>query len=59
MNGKNQLEVRNVDVVRRRAATVILQEGIEAGDRIVVSRIPMPIPGMLLRTAKNEAEAVS
>lgn len=59
MNGKDQLEVRKVDVVRRRAATVIVQDGIEPGDRIVVSRIPMPIPGMLLRTVENETEGVS
>lgn len=43
------LEITPVRVVRRRADTVLIDEGVAAGDRIVTSRLTAPVPGMRLR----------
>jgi RND family efflux transporter MFP subunit len=50
-----RLDVRQVDVVRRESSKVVVSSGVAAGDRIVTSRIPVPIPGMKLRVRENES----
>jgi RND family efflux transporter MFP subunit len=56
MNEKDQLEVREATVAWRRTDSVLIQDGIKPGEEVVVSRIPTPIPGMLLRTVSDETE---
>ncbi len=49
MNEDDCLSVREVEIVWRRKDEVLIADEIEPGERIVTSRIPTPIPGMLLR----------
>lgn len=50
MDGEDRLDVRDVTIVWRREDEVLVSEGIGAGERVVVSLLPTPIPGMALRT---------
>jgi RND family efflux transporter MFP subunit len=51
MGEGDALEIRDVDVAWRREESVLLSGGISTGDRVVTSRIPVPVAGMQLRTA--------
>lgn len=44
-----KLEIRRVDVVWRRPDTVLIGEGLAAGDQVVTSTLSTPVPGMKLR----------
>ena len=48
MTPENELEIRAVRVVRERAGTVVVEAGLADGDRVVVSSIADPVPGMPL-----------
>lgn len=47
-NGENRLEMRAVRVAWRQGDRIIVNEGLAPGERVVTSRIPLPIPGMRL-----------
>ncbi|MAD60679.1 MAG: hypothetical protein CMH49_04070 [Myxococcales bacterium] len=44
-----QLEVRQVKILRKRKDSVLIQKSLKSGEILIVSRIPTPVPGMLLR----------
>jgi RND family efflux transporter MFP subunit len=47
--GKNdKLEIREVRTVWRDMNTVLLKEGLQPGDRVIVSDLAAPVPGMAL-----------
>jgi multidrug efflux pump subunit AcrA (membrane-fusion protein) len=46
-----KLEVRQVKILRKRKDSVLIKEGLQRGDLLITSRIPTPVPGMLLRKA--------
>ncbi len=48
MNDDDELEIREVKVLSRRRNDVVVGEGLNAGDRVVVSSVPNPLPGMTL-----------
>jgi RND family efflux transporter MFP subunit len=48
-DSNNLLVRRAVDVVWREKDRVFVRKGIEKGDRIIVSRLANPVPGMALR----------
>ncbi len=52
---ENQLQVRSVEVVWRREDDLLVRDGIQAGDRLITSRLSSILPGMELRVAKDEA----
>ena len=52
-NQDHRLEIRTVRVVFGSAGTVCVTEGLAAGDRMIVTDLPSPVPGMLLRTAET------
>lgn len=56
MNEDDCLSVREVEIVWRRKDEVLVADAIEPGERIVTSRIPTPIPGMLLRANDDGAD---
>lgn len=56
MDANNRLAIRDVQIVHRRENDVLVNAGIETGDAIVTSRIGVPVPGMLLRTAEPAPE---
>ncbi len=49
------LEIRNVDTVWRDARTVLIKEGLQPGDRLIVSDLPTPIAGMPLKLESAES----
>ncbi|HJL19669.1 MAG TPA: efflux RND transporter periplasmic adaptor subunit [Sandaracinaceae bacterium LLY-WYZ-13_1] len=51
----SRLETREVDVVWRREQTVLVR-GLSAQDRLVLSQIPTPVEGTLLRRVEPEDE---
>ena len=48
----NTLKIRDVDVLWRDAQTVLFRDGLEPGDRLIVSELPTPVDGMPLQIAK-------
>ena len=52
MNDENLLEIRDVSIVWSEPEAVLVASGLRARERVVISRIPTPIPNMLLRTAE-------
>ena len=57
LNHKNELEVRIVNIVYRYADYVVVDKGLHAGDKIVTSQIPIPVPGMPLREIDSDEPA--
>ncbi len=52
------LTIRAVEVVLREADHVLVGEGLKAGERVIVSRLAAPLPGMQLRLpAPSDARA--
>ncbi len=54
VNQERQLEVRSVEMVWREEESVYLKQGLKAGDRLILSRLPTAIPGMKLRVQGEE-----
>ena len=52
MNKENRLEIRDVDIQWRSKDSVYVAQGLDTGDRIIISRIHRPISGTLLETMK-------
>lgn len=54
----DRLVFRRVEIARRREHSVLVRSGLEPGDRVVTSKIALPVPGMLLdpRDAREEVE---
>jgi hypothetical protein len=53
MNDRGELEVRQVVISWRKTDTVLVKDDLRPGEQVVVSRIPVPVPGMQLRTVGN------
>ncbi len=45
----SRLVVRDVKIAWRTEKTVLIREGVTAGEEVIVSRLPSAVPGMLLR----------
>ena len=50
MNDQDTLEIRDVEIAWTEPDAVLVTGGLEANERVVTSRIPTPVPNMLLRT---------
>jgi len=55
MDADNRLIVRPVEVAWRRENDVLVRTGIAEGERIILTRIATPIPGMKLRLSEPAA----
>jgi len=51
-----RLEIRPLDVLRTEADRVIVTSGLKAGDRVVISEMPVPVAGMQVSLAASESE---
>lgn len=58
-NDEDQLEIREVTVVRSTPQQVYLRGGVNEGDRVIVTAIQAPLPGMALRVRDAAPEGVS
>jgi RND family efflux transporter MFP subunit len=54
MDGNDKLEIRPVEVAFRARDRVLVSAGLEPEDRLVVSGLAAPVPGILLRTRDME-----
>jgi len=59
MNDDDLLEIRTVQIAWTEPDAVLVTGGLEPNERLVVSRIPTPIPNMLLRTTQNDSAAAA
>lgn len=48
----NRLKIRDVDILWRDAQTVLFRDGLESGDRLIVSELPTPVDGMPVQIAQ-------
>ncbi|MEE8410736.1 MAG: efflux RND transporter periplasmic adaptor subunit [Myxococcota bacterium] len=55
MDDGDTLSIRNVVVAWRRSDTVLIRGGLRPGERVIVSRVPTPLPGMALRAESTPA----
>lgn len=49
---EGKLEIRKVEIAWRREDTVLISTGLEDGDRVVMTNLPAPVPGLKLRLAE-------
>jgi RND family efflux transporter MFP subunit len=59
MDDENRLDVRKIEIAFRGRERVLVTGGIEAGERLVVSPLPGPVPGMALRLEESPGDASS
>lgn len=53
--GENQqLEIRNVRLLQRDEKTVTVDQGINEGDLVIVSALPLALPGILLEVSSDD-----
>ncbi|PKD39828.1 efflux transporter periplasmic adaptor subunit [Methylomonas sp. Kb3] len=45
VNAEQKLEIRAVEILRREAESVVIKSGLQTGERVVVSELPMAIAG--------------
>ena len=53
MNGEDELETRDVSVLFRGKSRAYVENGLQDGDRVVMTNLSAPVEGMLLRTASS------
>jgi RND family efflux transporter MFP subunit len=56
MNEQDLLEIREVQIAWTEPDAVLVTGGLQTNDRVITSRIPTPVPNMLLRTAEPVVE---
>lgn len=55
-NASDHLEIRSVEVIYKNSTTVALSKGIEEGEQIVTSNLPIPVEGMRLQVVGEEGD---
>jgi len=50
-NAEDRLEIRPVEILWSRKDTVVIANGVRAGDRIIINQLPAAIPGLLVKSA--------
>jgi RND family efflux transporter MFP subunit len=57
--GKDErLEIREVRTIWRDITTVLLKKGLQPGDRVIVSDLATPVPGMALKIENNGPQPI-
>ena len=51
-SSKDTLKIREVDVLWRDTHTVLFRDGLEPGDRLIVSELPTPVDGMAVQVTR-------
>jgi RND family efflux transporter MFP subunit len=49
---QDTLKIRNVDILWRDSETVLFRDGLQPGDRLIVSELPTPVDGMPVQIAQ-------
>jgi len=56
MNRRDQLEIVPVDVARTLKKTILIRRGVHQGDRVIISPMEAPVPGMKLKVYKDKKD---
>ncbi len=56
MDANNRLSIRKIDILLRQEKYLLVREGLSDGDRVIISRLGAPLPGMKLRTEDMNPE---
>ena len=54
MSADSKLEIRDVNILWREPAVVLVGEGLKEGDKLIVSQVAAPVAGMTLRLVGSE-----
>ncbi len=54
MNSDSQLDIRNVEMIRREKENVLIRSGLKSGDRLILTQLSGAAPGMKLRPAEEK-----
>jgi len=57
INDENRLEIRTVDVLSTSEDTVLVTDGVEAGEKVVTSTIPAAVDGMEVRAISRAQQS--
>ena len=56
LNGENKLEQRELMVVRQNASHVLASQGVADGEKVILTKVDMPVLGMTLEPAKIDGK---
>ena len=56
LNGENKLEQRELMVARQNANHVFATQGIADGEKVILTKVDMPVPGMTLESTKIDGK---
>ena len=56
LNGENKLELRELMVARQNADYVFATQGVAGGEKVILTKVDMPIPGMTLEAVEVEGQ---
>jgi len=59
INGEERLEIRNVSVVHSTETEAVIGDGVQPNDRVIISSIRNPIPGMSLTPLTETVSALA
>ncbi len=57
VNEDNQLEFRTLEIVRSTAGMVYVKSGVEDGERVIMTKLELPVEGMSLKVVEDEPES--
>ncbi|OAH99030.1 efflux RND transporter periplasmic adaptor subunit [Methylomonas methanica] len=57
VDAEQRLDIRQLQVLRHDAERVIVKAGLNPGDRVVVSELPVPVAGMKVNAVEAQPEA--
>lgn len=56
VDGNDRIEIREVEVLRSERDSVVIGDGLEAGEEVVVSPLTTVVDGMAVRTVRDEED---
>lgn len=56
VNAEQRLEIRQLEVLRQEAERIVIKAGLNPGDRVVVSEMPVPVAGMKVNAVEAPRE---
>ena len=54
VNAEDRLEIRPIELFASQGDHVVVNEGLEPGDRVIITPLELPVPGMPLRVEDTE-----
>lgn len=58
VDAEQRLEIRQLELLRTEPERVIVKAGLNPGDRVVVSELPVPVAGMKVKTVDSKSQTL-